>query len=192
MSKQQIGPQRISTSLQNARKLSEKYNLAAVTAVIYFKDGADKLLLTKRSNSLELHPGEISLPGGRKDKDDFDLRDTALRELEEEVGIHRDQVEIVGELGFFVTNSNFKIFAFIAKAKSELEFVINYEEVSRIIELPLSALMHEECMRDDLWMVNGEMKYKPSFGYKGHLIFGATARILDCLVQTLPDKSYNL
>ena len=73
-----------------------------------------------------------------------------------------------------------------------LEFVINYEEVSRIIELPLSALMHEECMRDDLWMVNGEMKYKPSFGYKGHLIFGATARILDCLVQTLPDKSYNL
>ena len=136
MSKQQIGPQRISTNLQNARELSEKYNLAAVTAVIYFKDGADKLLLTKRSNSLELHPGEISLPGGRKDKDDFDLRDTALRELEEEVGIHRDQVEIVGELGFFVTNSNFKIFAFIAKAKSELEFVIKYEEVSRIIELP--------------------------------------------------------
>ena len=131
------------------------------------------------------------MPGGRQDTTDLDLKDTALRECEEEVGIHRDQVKIIGELGSFITNSNFEIFAFIATSTGEIEFQINEEEVSQIIEFPLSILTGSKCIRDDLWVVNGEITYKPSFGYKGHLIFGATARILDCLVQTLPNTPYN-
>tara|TARA_Y100000590_G_scaffold396873_1_gene477946 strand:+ start:15142 stop:15678 length:537 start_codon:yes stop_codon:yes gene_type:complete len=178
--------------LENTQEVLGNHNLAAVTALIYPNDRFNKLLLTKRSNTLDLHPGEISLPGGRKEVDDYDLKQTALRELEEEVGIDCNQVEIVGELGTFITNSNFKIFAFIAKAKSELEFRINYEEVAQIIELPLDVLMDADCIRDDFWIVNGHMKFKPSFGYDGHIIFGATARILDRLVQTLCDKPYNL
>ena len=191
MSKKLIGSPPISTSAGNTRGLSKKYNLAAVIALIYSTNGQSKLLLTKRSNTLDLHPGEISLPGGRQDTTDLDLKDTALRECEEEVGIHRDQVKIIGELGSFITNSNFEIFAFIATSTGEIEFQINEEEVSQIIEFPLSILTGSKCIRDDLWVVNGEITYKPSFGYKGHLIFGATARILDCLVQTLPNTPYN-
>jgi len=191
LSKKLIGSPPISTSAGNTRGLSKKYNLAAVIALIYSTNGQSKLLLTKRSNTLDLHPGEISLPGGRQDTTDLDLKDTALRECEEEVGIHRDQVKIIGELGSFITNSNFEIFAFIATSTGEIEFQINEEEVSQIIEFPLSILTGSKCIRDDLWVVNGEITYKPSFGYKGHLIFGATARILDCLVQTLPNTPYN-
>ena len=101
--------------------MSKKYNLAAVIALIYSTNGQSKLLLTKRSHTLDLHPGEISLPGGRQDTTDLDLKDTALRECEEEVGIHRDQVKIIGELGSFITNSNFEIFAFIATLTGEIE-----------------------------------------------------------------------
>jgi len=191
LSKKLIGSPPISTSAGNTRGLSKKYNLAAVIALIYSTNGQSKLLLTKRSHTLDLHPGEISLPGGRQDTTDLDLKDTALRECEEEVGIHRDQVKIIGELGSFITNSNFEIFAFIATSTGEIEFQINEEEVSQIIEFPLSKLTGSKCIRDDLWVVNGETTYKPSFGYKGHLIFGATARILDCLVQTLPNTPYN-
>ena len=177
--------------MTNTQGLSEQYKLAAVIVLIYSNNGQSKLLLTKRSNNLDLHPGEISFPGGRQDGGDLDLKDTALRECEEEVGVNRNQVNIIGELGSFITSSNFEIFAFIARSKCELEFNINKQEVSRIIELPLAFLTDSKCIRDDLWVVSGETKYKPAFAYKGNLIFGATARILDCLVQTLPDTPYN-
>ena len=191
MSNRLIGLSFISTRAGNIRSLQKKYNRAAVILLIYFKNGERNLLLTKRSNSLELHPGEISFPGGREDTTDLDLKDTALRECEEEVGIHRDQIKIIGELGSFITNSNFEVFAFIATSTREIEFHINKDEVAQIIEFPLSKLTDTKYIRDDLWVVNGETRYKPSFGYKGHLIFGATARMLDCLVQTLPNTSYN-
>ena len=191
MSNKLIDSPFISTSVGNSSGLSKKYNIAAVIALIYSTNGQSKLLLTKRSNSLYLHPGEICLPGGRQDAADLLLKETALRECEEEIGIHRDQGKIIGELGSFITNSNFEVFAFIATSTGKIEFRINEEEVSQIIEFPLSKLTNSKCIRDDLWVVNGETTYKPSFGYKGHLIFGATARILDCLVQTLPNTSYN-
>ena len=191
LSNELIGSPFISTSAGNTRCLSKKYKPAAVIALIYPKNGEHNLLLTKRSNTLELHPGEISFPGGRENTTDLDLKDTALRECEEEVGIHRDQIKIISELGSFITNSNFEIFAFIATSTREIEFRINRDEVAQIIEFPLSKLTKAKCIRDDLWVVNGKTRYKPSFGYKGHLIFGATARILDCLVQTLPNTPYN-
>ena len=97
--------------MTNTQELSDQYKLAAVIVLIYSNNGQSKLLLTKRSNNLDLHPGEISFPGGRQDGGDLDLKDTALRECEEEVGVNRNQVNIIGELGSFITSSNFEIFA---------------------------------------------------------------------------------
>lgn len=164
---------------------------AAVLVLIYRKHGKNHLLLTKRSARLEIHPGEIAFPGGKKNLTDTDLIDTALRECEEEIGLNRNQVEVISALGCFTTISNFEITAFLAESTEQIKFKINPDEVSQIIELPLQVLLDSKFIRDDLWIVDDEITYKPSFGYEGHLIFGATARILDCFVQTPQLEAYN-
>ena len=86
---------------------------AAILLVLYRKDGQYCVLLHKRSEQVEYHKGEISFPGGTQDQEDRDSLDTALRETEEEMGLRREDVTILGKLDEVATNSGFLIRVYV-------------------------------------------------------------------------------
>ena len=168
---------------------------AAVLILVYGSGEESTVLLSKRSENLETHPGEISFPGGRHEAGDSDLLQTALREAHEEVGVAPRDVEVLGELGQFSTSSDFVISTFVGTigpgtseqgtSEQPYRFTINHSEVAELVEVPVRELMDHRNLRDDVRVVDGDLTVMPAFSYAGHLIFGATARILDRLIEVL-------
>ena len=115
---------------------------AAVLVPLYERDGELVAVFTERRADLRKHAGEISFPGGRQDLPDEDLRETALREAEEEIGLRRSDVELVGALppvGTFVTG--YRVFPFVGSIEPDYEWSPQATEVERVLELSLPDLV---------------------------------------------------
>ena len=114
---------------------------SAVLVPLFIADGEPHAVFTRRRADLRRHAGEISFPGGRRDPEDSDLRDTALREAEEEIGLPRAEVRLLGELpptSTFVTN--YVIHPFVGLIPTGLAWRVSEREVDAVLELPLGAL----------------------------------------------------
>jgi len=156
---------------------------AAVLVPLYVQDGELTAVFTKRPADMHRHAGEISFPGGRQDPGE-ELRDTALREAEEEIGLMRDLVDVVGALpptGTFVTN--YVIYPFVGITAPGGAFRPNPIEVDEIVELSVPDLIagyeHKRLIR------RGVPIKTDTYTVRGHLIWGATARILAGLLERL-------
>ncbi|MCH8061457.1 MAG: CoA pyrophosphatase [Chloroflexi bacterium] len=164
---------------------------AAVTLLLYPKDGEYCILLNKRTDTVDDHKGEISFPGGRKDPEDKTLLDTALRETHEEMGISPDDVDILGEIDDVPTNTSYLISTFVGTIPYPYKFAPSEAEVAEVLEVPISTLMDHDSARDEVRVRDGELVNSVSYSYDGHLIFGATARILSRfleLLDTAPER----
>ena len=140
-------------------------------------------MFTKRPADMRRHAGEISFPGGRMD-DDEDLRDTALREAEEEIGLAREQVQVVGALpptGTIVTN--YAVYPFVGLTGSGNAFRPNPVEVDEVVELALPDLI--DGFERKRLIRRGVPIKTDTYTVGGHLIWGATARILGTLLERL-------
>src|SRR5947209_11183376 len=157
---------------------------AAVLVPLYFDRGDLHAVFTKRRDDLPRHAGEISFPGGRQDFPDEDLRDTALREAEEEIGLLRDDVELVGALpptGTFVTG--FRIHPFVGAIKPGHVWKAHPREVESVLELSLSDLLKGFEMQR---LIRKGVPFKtPTYTVDGNLVWGPTARILQGLLERL-------
>lgn len=102
---------------------------------------AEGIILTERAKHLKSHPGQISFPGGVMEQRDPNLLVTALREWEEEMGVHRNSLDVLGKLEGLHTRTGFHITPFLAKYNGDFTFSKNEEEVERIILLPFSELL---------------------------------------------------
>lgn len=146
--------------------------------------GEPHVVLTRRRADLRRHAGEVSFPGGRRDPEDMSLRDTALREAEEEIGLARDAVSVVGELSpisTFVTG--YLIHPFVGLIPSSQSWRLSPREVDAVLELPLRALREG---RTRTRMQRRGISFETDAYIVGeHLIWGATARILDELYANL-------
>ena len=158
---------------------------AAVMLLLYPKDGEFCVLLNKRSDHVEHHKGEISFPGGRKDEADETLLHTALRETYEEMGIRPEDVEVLGEVDDMPTSSQFLISTTVATIPYPYLFKPNKQEVAEVLEVPISALMDEDNARDEVRITDGQLLNSPSYAYQGHLVFGATARVLKRFLELI-------
>jgi 8-oxo-dGTP pyrophosphatase MutT (NUDIX family) len=142
------------------------------------------LVLTRRRVDLRSHAGEISFPGGRQDPEDADLADTALREAEEEIGLERAQVQLIGELPLtstFVTN--YIIHPFVGTIPPGVAWRLSPREVDEVLELPLGEL---RAGRTRTRMERRGISFETdAFVLGEHLIWGATARILENLLERL-------
>jgi 8-oxo-dGTP pyrophosphatase MutT (NUDIX family) len=159
---------------------------AAVMLLLYPKDGEYCILLNKRSEDVEYHKGEISFPGGAKDPEDRDFLETALRETEEEMGIKRSDVTVLGQLDDMTTRSGFRIQVYAGTIDYPYEFKPSEIEIAEVLEVPLSVLLDPASVRVETRMEDGRKVSASSYAYNGHLIYGATARILQqflCLFQ---------
>jgi 8-oxo-dGTP pyrophosphatase MutT (NUDIX family) len=150
-----------------------------------FTDGDERLhaVFTKRREDLRRHAGEISFPGGRRDEDET-LIDTALREAFEEVGLPPEAVEVVGALapvGTFVTN--YAIYPFVGLIEPGFEWIAQETEVAAVLELSLDDLVAGHSLKR---LVRRGMAFKTDvYEVDGHMVWGATARILGDLLFRL-------
>ena len=158
---------------------------SAVLVPLFISEGSVHVVFTERRHDLRRHPGEISFPGGRRDPGDETLVQTALREACEEIGLPRESVTVPGALlpvGTYVTN--YAIYPFVGVIEPGLEWVIGETEVAQVLEFPLDALVASAGERR---MVRRGMAFKThTYEVDGHLIWGATARILNDLLSRLP------
>jgi 8-oxo-dGTP pyrophosphatase MutT (NUDIX family) len=160
---------------------------AAVMLLLYPKDGEFCVLLNKRSQLVEHHKGEISFPGGARDPEDRDFLDTALRETEEEMGIVRADVTVLGQLDDVVTRSNFGVRVYIGTIPYPYAFKPSAIEIAEVLEVPISALLAPANLRYETRLVDGLATTVHSYAYHEHLVFGATAKILQQFLETVED-----
>ena len=157
---------------------------AAVLVPLYPRGDELVAVFTERREDLRRHAGEISFPGGRQDFPDEDLRKTALREAEEEIGLAPADVELVGALpptGTFVTG--YRIHPFVGLIEPGHEWTMQETEVARIIELSLPELVAGFEMKRLLR--RGVPIKTPTYTVDGNLVWGATARIVQGLLERL-------
>lgn len=158
---------------------------AGVMVLIYPKDGDYCVLLQKRSSRVDSHKGEISFPGGKVDQGDESLLHTALRETYEEMGIDPEDVEVFGALDQAATTTGFCTSPFAGTIPYPYDFSPCEQEVAEVLEVPVSSLLDSSNRRDEIRITNGDLQHAPVFAYDGHIVFGATARILDRFLQLL-------
>ena len=154
---------------------------AAVLVPLYFDGGEMHAVFTKRREDLNRHAGEISFPGGRQDEPDEDLRFTALRESEEEIGLATHDVELIGALppvGTFVTN--YKIHPFVGLIDAGKTWELQPTEVEIVLEFALRDLVRGHEMKRLLR--RGVPIKTPTYTVDGNLVWGATARIVQHLL----------
>jgi 8-oxo-dGTP pyrophosphatase MutT (NUDIX family) len=141
-------------------------------------------VFTERRADLRRHAGEISFPGGRQDHPGEDLRTTALREAHEEIGLDPDGVELVGALppvGTFVTG--YRIFPFVGLIEGGQTWQPQATEVAEILEFTLADLVAGHAMQR--LVRKGVPVRTPTYTVDGHLVWGATARIVQSLLERL-------
>jgi len=152
---------------------------AAVLIPIYERAGQCHLLFTKRTEMVNHHKGQISFPGGVMQVEDESLRDTALRESWEEIGLDPNDVEILGELDDTATyTTRFIISPFVGAIPYPYEFQTNPEEVEELISVPLDVLLDKSNFREEIESIDGTLVPQYYYHYGERVIWGATARIL--------------
>ena len=160
---------------------------AVLIPLINRRDGV-MVMLTKRSNALPDHPGQISFPGGRIDASDASPRAAALREADEEVGLPSNSVEIVGELDIYITRTGFHITPVVGLVRPPIEIQPNPAEVAEVFELPLELAVdpanYERCSR----IHEGRCRNFYVLTFEDRVIWGATAGMLVNLAQVLHEQ----
>ncbi len=151
---------------------------SGVLLPLFCKDEEYYILLTKRTEHLEHHKGQISFPGGAYDEEDGTLMVTALRETYEEVGLSSADIELLGELDDMVTTTSFVISPFVGFIPHPYEFNISAYEIDELITAPVQALLDGETYREGLMNSEGEFHRGYVYEYNEHLVWGATAMIL--------------
>ncbi len=159
--------------------------IGAVLLALYEKAGAPQVLLIRRGDGLTYHPGQISFPGGRQETGES-LRETALREAFEEVGLVHTNLQMLGQLApVYISPSDFMVHPFVAWHVGAPSLLKQDTEVAEIIETPLDLFLNSLPGPPEKRMVNGREVTVPFYRLGPHKVWGATAMILSELVQRI-------
>jgi 8-oxo-dGTP pyrophosphatase MutT (NUDIX family) len=160
---------------------------SAVLIILYPHDGQLYTVVILRNEYDGAHSGQISLPGGKREKSDVDFKQTALREANEEIGIIPADLEVLGQLSrFYVRPSNYIVFPFIAYLPHRPEFHPDATEVQRIIEIDIFKDLTYNSIVNKVLMFKSNLKIKaPGFIVEKEFMWGATAMIFSELIQIL-------
>lgn len=147
--------------------------------------GEPMMVFTVRTDHLSSHAGQVSFPGGRTDPTDEDALITALRESEEEIGLDRKLVKPLGYLDCFETISGFCITPVVASIAAEARFEPAPNEVAEVFEVPLAFFLERKNLKRYVMEFRGKRRDMVEFQYNGHRIWGATAAMLQNLVDRM-------
>jgi len=165
---------------------------SAVLICFFPKNGEVHLIMIKRAVDETVHSGQIAFPGGKAEKEDISLENTALRETFEEVGIQPQQIEIIGKLSdLYIPPSNFIVTPFVGILQEEPHITPNYE-VERVLIIPLSDLMNPTNCVEKTISVRSIQLHVPCYTLDGEIIWGASSMMLAELLELTRISSTNL
>lgn len=156
---------------------------AAVLLLIYPKGDDDTILFTRRTDHLPHHAGEIAFPGGRSHPEDADLRATALRETEEEMGVRRQDVTVLGRLDDFISVYGFHVVPYVGTIDGHYPFSVNHHEIAEVIEIPVERLRDPAVYHTENWEHLGRLYPVCFFNVDDYRIWGLTGAILRQFLQ---------
>jgi 8-oxo-dGTP pyrophosphatase MutT (NUDIX family) len=160
---------------------------AAVLVPLVSRDGDIRVLLTQRSTHLRDHPSQISFPGGRVEAADGDRIATALREAEEEIGLARARVDVLGMLPEHEMHTGFRISPVVGWIEPPFELKLDPFEVATAFEVPLAHFLDPANHIRRYYSFNGRDRHYLAMPYDGRYIWGATAGMLYSLYRQLVD-----
>lgn len=158
---------------------------AAVLFPIVLRDDGHTVLLTQRTAHLRDHAGQISFPGGRVEEDDRTPIETALRETEEEIGLSRERIEIVGFLPEYRTGTGFRVTPVVALVRPPFDLQPDPFEVAEIFEVPLAFLIDPANHQQHSLHYRGALRNYFAMPYGEYFIWGATAGMIRSLSERL-------
>ncbi|WP_028240485.1 CoA pyrophosphatase [Stutzerimonas azotifigens] len=164
---------------------------AAVLMPITRSD-APELVLTLRASGLSTHGGEVAFPGGRRDPEDADLVQTALREAEEEVGLAPGLVEIVGPLSSLVSRYGIHVTPYVGFVPDYFEYRPNDAEIASVFSVPLEFFRQDPREVTHRIDYVGQSWYVPAYQYGDYRIWGLTATMIVELVNVIYDAGIDL
>jgi 8-oxo-dGTP pyrophosphatase MutT (NUDIX family) len=171
----------------------EGLQAASVLLPFFTKDTHPHLLLTRRTEGVSTHKGQICFPGGRKHPKDNDLLATALRESQEEVGLSPQDARVLGALDDVLTLNTYRITPFLARIPYPYQFKRQEREVAEILEIPLGRFQEPARLRTELFTLpDGQTRTVYFYDMESVVVWGATARMiknwLDLLLPADVDK----
>jgi len=163
---------------------------AAVLIPLFKAASEYKILFTKRTDSVEAHKGQISFPGGRIEEEDGSPLETALREADEEVGLSRKDVTVLGQMDDARTvSSNYIVHPFVGLIPHPYDFKTSVQEVKELLEVPFDVFLSGDSAGQSSPVVYEGATYQTlAYRYRGEVIWGATARIMQNLVDLVKRK----
>jgi 8-oxo-dGTP pyrophosphatase MutT (NUDIX family) len=162
------------------------YRQAAVLLPLYETAAGPHFVLTKRTERVPTHKGQISFPGGGFQDGDGDLLGTALRETEEEIGLLRSDVDVVGVLDDTITAASAHVVRpFVGFMPYPYTFRLDPFEIEHLVHLPLRPLLQPHCFREEIWDRDGRPHSVFFHEHDGHTIWGLTARFLKQFVEVV-------
>lgn len=160
---------------------------AGVLIPLFGNDRSVYIVLTKRTDTVKIHKGEVSFPGGMFEEEDRSLQETALRECHEEIGVRKEDVELIGRLDDMYTLTGVVVTPCVGIIPYPYRFSLSDGEVDRLIFLPLKFLMEVEPVIENATH-EGRNAIVPSFHFDGDRIWGATGRMLLSFRNILIDE----
>jgi 8-oxo-dGTP pyrophosphatase MutT (NUDIX family) len=179
---------------ESARNLSDGFRLpgreglttpAAVLVPLVNRPSGLAVLFTQRSADLPDHPGQISFPGGRVEATDRDIDDSALRETEEETGLLRERVTVLGHLSEYETVTGYRVTPVVGWVEPPFALTPDPVEVAEIFEVPLAFLLEPANQKRHFRMLGDLRRDYYAIPFEQHYIWGATAAMLLILDRTL-------
>ena len=161
---------------------------AGVLVPIVNRADGPTILLTQRTAHLKKHAGQISFPGGGWEEQDPHLEATALRETEEEIGLHPRHIEVLGQLSLYETSTAYGVTPVVGWVEPPFDLTVDPFEVAEAFEVPLAWIMQRENHQQESRVRDGRRRHYYVLPYEGRFIWGATAGMLVNLVDVLESK----
>lgn len=158
---------------------------AVLVPLVARPDDSMSMLLTRRTDHLHHHPGQISFPGGRVESGDNTPLRTALRETEEEIGLDAGHIELLGTLPDYYTGTGFRITPLVGLVHPPFELKLDAFEVAEAFEVPLEHFLDPANHQRHSMMYEGHLRHFHAMPYHQYYIWGATAGIIMSLYRLL-------
>lgn len=173
--------------LNEENYLDKNPRKAAVLMLFYPKNSVAHLALIVRNSYPGVHSSQIGFPGGKVEEYDVDLKETALRETHEEIGIHPEKIKIIKSFSeIYIPPSNFLVAPFMGISNDELNFIPDLEEVKRVLEFPIADFLNEKSITKVRMSTSYATDIEvPAFLVDKYVVWGATAMMMSELKETI-------
>jgi 8-oxo-dGTP pyrophosphatase MutT (NUDIX family) len=161
---------------------------AAVLAAFTLNESEPELILTQRSKIMRSHAGEVAFPGGKIERSDSTLLDTALRETHEEIGLHPEHVDVIGQIDAMHSRQGVKVQPLVGLVDASLEFEPKTEELDSVFKVPVSLFYEPSAKITHSFEMNNSLVEMPAFKFQDYTIWGLTAAMIVKILNEVNDE----